>query len=219
VTGGPVGHVRPALIGVLDYGSGNLRSVCQALDAAGASVVLSADPEALAGCDGLVVPGVGAFATCVAGLRRVGGDRLIRAWRADKRPLLGICVGHQILFDRGVEHGVGTAGLGVLPGVVEPLTSTRLPHMGWDTVEPHVGTAMFAGLSGQRFYFVHSYAVHTPVAGATWCEHDGDRFVAAVERGALWSTQFHPEKSGWAGARLLANWLALVAGAPGKAIV
>jgi len=200
---------RDVRIGVLDYGSGNLHSVCQALDAADADVVLSADADALGRCDGLVVPGVGAFAACMAGLRQARGDALIGDWLAQGRPLLGICVGHQILFERGVEHELDTPGLGILPGVVERLTSARLPHMGWNLVEPAADSRMFVGLAGRRFYFVHSYGVHQPLDGAAWAEHEGDRFVAAVERGTLWSTQFHPEKSGQAGARLLANWLEL----------
>jgi len=202
--------VTPLRIGVLDYGSGNLHSVCQALEAVGARVGLTADAEALAGCDGLVVPGVGAFEACMAGLRAVSGDALIRGWVGRHRPLLGICVGHQILFERGVEHGVDVPGLGLLAGTVTQLTAARLPHMGWNLVEPAPGTRMFAGLDGQRFYFVHSYAVHEPLDGAAWAQHGDDRFVAAVESGATWSTQFHPEKSGQAGARLLVNWLGLV---------
>ncbi|MCL2316098.1 MAG: imidazole glycerol phosphate synthase subunit HisH [Actinomycetia bacterium] len=201
-------------IGVLDYGSGNLLSVRHALEAAGAQVVVTADRARLEGCDGLVVPGVGAFAACMAGLRAVGGDVLIRAWReAGDRPLLGICVGHQVMFARGVEHGVDTPGLGVLPGVVERLRSARLPHMGWNVVAAPAGSRMFDGVTDERFYFVHSYGVHAPDGpwdGVAWCDHGEDRFVAAVEAGPAWTTQFHPEKSGAAGARLLRNWLALV---------
>jgi len=201
-------------VGVLDYGSGNLHSVRHALEAAGADVVVTADRPVLETCDGLVVPGVGAFAACLAGLARVGGDQLISVWlAAARRPLLGICVGHQALFARGIEHGVDTPGLGFLPGAVEPLTSRRLPHMGWNLVTAPPGSRMFAGVAGQRFYFVHSYAVHhltSPDVVVTTCEHDGDTFVAAVEAGLAWSTQFHPEKSGAAGARLLGNWLAEV---------
>lgn len=205
------GH-RP-LVAVLDYGSGNLHSATRALAAAGAEVQLTADPQLCLDADGLVVPGVGAFAACAAGLAEVGGPELIR-WRLESgRPVLGICVGHQVMFDEGVEHGVRTTGLGVLPGVVAELDALPLPHMGWNTVEPPVGSAMFAGIEGERFYFVHSYATHDvpgwpAEAAVTWAEHGGDRFVAAVESGPLWSTQFHPEKSGTAGARLLRNWIA-----------
>ena len=214
---------------VFDYGSGNIRSVTRALVAAGADVELTVDPAACAAADGLVVPGVGAFATCAAGLAAVGGREIVQARLADRRPVLGICVGHQVMFERGVEHGVASEGLGVLPGVVEKLDARPLPHMGWNLVEPPAGSAMFAGVAGERFYFVHSYAVrerchetaHRHVTpwfpdvgrgarddvGATWATHGGDRFVAAVEVGPLWSTQFHPEKSGAAGARLLRNWI------------
>ena len=209
----------PVRVGVLDYGSGNLHSVCQALTAAGADVTLSSDWAELDFCEGLVVPGVGALAACMAGLKDGIGARFIEYWLDYRRPLLGICVGHQVLFGSGVEHGVYTAGLGALPGVVERLVVRRLPHMGWNTVEPPPTSAMFAGVAGERFYFVHSYAVHQPVEGisrlsddqVTWCKHEGDRFVAAVEGfNMFWSTQFHPEKSGAAGARVLRNWLSAI---------
>jgi glutamine amidotransferase len=174
--------------------------------------VLTADEAACVAADGLVVPGVGAFAACMAGLVAVGGQRIVTRRLADSRPVLGICVGHQVMFARGVEHGEPTPGLGVLPGVVERLDAVPLPHMGWNTVQPPEGSAMFAGVAGERFYFVHSYGVHeTPDWPAdaliTWTGHGGDRFIAAVEHGPLWTTQFHPEKSGTAGARLLANWI------------
>ncbi|MDT4918048.1 MAG: imidazole glycerol-phosphate synthase subunit HisH, partial [Pseudonocardiales bacterium] len=150
---------------VLDYGSGNLRSAQRALERVGAQVTVSSDPAAAQGVDGLVVPGVGAFAACMAGLRAVGGPRLVRRWVADGRPLLGICVGMQVLFDRGIEHGVESEGLGVLAGRVERLVAPVLPHMGWNTVAAPAGSRLFAGLdAGTRFYFVHSYAAHS-VAG------------------------------------------------------
>ena len=204
-------------VAVLDYGSGNLHSATRALAAAGAEVVLTADADACLAADGLVVPGVGAFAACMDGLAAVDGPRIVRERLAAGRPVLGICVGHQVMFGLGVEHGVEAAGVGVLPGVVERLDAARLPHMGWNLVEPAEGSALFAGLAGARFYFVHSYGVRAaalPETGlgegvrVTWAEHGGDRFVAAVEAGALSSTQFHPEKSGDAGARLLRNWIA-----------
>lgn len=193
---------------VLDYGSGNLRSACRALHRAGADVVLSADPRHATPAAGLVVPGVGAYAACMAGLTRIGGTDAIRGRVAEQRPLLGICVGFQVLFDEGVEHGVHTSGCGVLPGRVERLTARRLPHMGWNTVQPDAGSQLFQGVADQRFYFVHSYGVHDPRADrVTWTQHESDRFAAAVEAGAVSGTQFHPEKSGNAGARLLRNWV------------
>ena len=201
------------VVGVLDYGSGNLHSACRALEAAGGTVRLTADAGELAGADALVLPGVGAFAACVDQLRAVNGDRVVADWLDGGRPLLAICVGFQVLFDHGVEHGLDTAGLGVLPGVVERLTSQRLPHMGWNEVSAPTGSTAFAGVGDQRFYFVHSYGVHaTPLDDAriTWTEHGGDRFVAAIEAGPVTATQFHPEKSGTAGALLLRNWLATV---------
>lgn len=200
------------LIGVLDYGSGNLHSVCRALDAAGAQVHLSSSPTGFGNCQGLVVPGVGAFAACMAQLRAGGGADLVRSWADRSRPLLGICVGHQVLFASGDEHGQVSEGIGVFDGTVTELTSARLPHMGWNVVEPAADSRLFAHLAAERFYFVHSYAAHSAPSGAlvSWVEHGGDRCVAAVERGVVCSTQFHPEKSGRAGARLLRNWLDIV---------
>ena len=201
---------------VLDYGSGNLRSAVRALERAGAEVTLSADVEAGLAADGLVVPGVGAYAACMAGLRAVRGDWLIERRLSGGRPVLGICVGMQVLFERGVEHGVETEGCDQWPGVVERIQAPVVPHMGWNTVEVPDGTALFAGVEGERFYFVHSYGVRdwalenygrTRAPLVTWAEHGGDRFVAAVENGPLTATQFHPEKSGDAGARLLRNWV------------
>lgn len=200
------------LVAVLDYGSGNLHSATRALAAAGAEVVLTADWDLCLTADGLVVPGVGAFAACMAGLADAAGPEIIRVRLAQGRPVLGICVGHQVLFDEGVEHGVRTTGLGLLPGVVTRLAARPLPHLGWNTVEAAPDSAMFAGIETERFYFVHSYGVHNADGWSadtklTWAEHGGDRFVAAVEQGPMWSTQFHPEKSGAAGGRLLRNWI------------
>jgi glutamine amidotransferase len=193
---------------VLDYGSGNLRSAQRALERAGAEVTVSADASGAEHADGLVVPGVGAFAACMAGLHAVNAVPLITGWVAAQRPLLGICVGMQVLFETGVEHGVESDGLGVLPGRVERLAAPVLPHMGWNTVAAPDGSRLFAGLpSDTRFYFVHSYAAHKSDGALAWAEH-GEPFVAAVERGAVSATQFHPEKSGDAGATLLENWLA-----------
>lgn len=196
-------------VGVLDYGSGNLHSATRALAAAGGDVVLSSSRDELWRTDALVVPGVGAFAACMAGLRGVGGDDLVRGWVASGRALLGICVGHQILFEAGDEHGVHTEGLGIYPGVVKRLAAQRLPHMGWNEVQPAVGSRLFDGCADERFYFVHSYAcAEASGSGATFAAHDGATFVAAIEQDNVSSTQFHPEKSGAAGARLLRNWLA-----------
>ena len=200
---------------VLDYGSGNLRSAQRALERVGADVEVTADPDAALECDGLAVPGVGAFAACMSGLRAVGGDKLITRRIELGRPVLGICVGMQVLFAAGVEHGVWTEGCGAWPGTVERLAADVLPHMGWNTVSPPPGSVLFAGISpGTRFYFVHSYALRSPGASeladagalVTWAEH-GEPFAAAAERGVLSATQFHPEKSGDAGAALLSNWL------------
>ncbi|MGZ4645774.1 MAG: imidazole glycerol phosphate synthase subunit HisH [Blastococcus sp.] len=206
-------------VAVLDYGSGNLRSVERALARVGADVTVTSDFATAADADGLVVPGVGAFAACMTGLRAVDGPTLIGRRLAGGRPVLGSCVGMQILFDRGVEHGRDAEGCGEWPGVVERIEAPVLPHMGWNTVDVPAGTVLFDGLADERFYFVHSYGVRdfplaadgppSPLAKplVTWAEH-GDRFVAGVENGALSATQFHPEKSGDAGAQLLTNWLA-----------
>lgn len=199
-------------MGLFDYGSGNLHSAARALAAAGGRVVLSADIRELAGCDALVVPGVGAYSACMTGLQAAGGAELLEGWLPTGKPLLGICVGHQILFEEGTEHGICTAGLGLWPGTVRPLAARRLPHMGWNRVEVPPGSRLFSGIEDERFYFVHSYAV-TQMSGidgalVTTSTHEVP-FVAAVERGNVCSTQFHPEKSGEAGARLLRNWLGL----------
>ena len=202
---------------VFDYGSGNTRSVVRALERAGADVTLTADPAAAMDCDGLVVPGVGAFRACVEGLRAAKGHEIIGRRLAGGRPVLGICVGMQVLFEHGVEHGVDTPGLDEWTGVVERLRAPVVPHMGWNTVEAAEGSTLFAGIERERFYFVHSYGVRewtlrtnnrTKAPLVTWATHGGDRFVAAVENGPLCATQFHPEKSGDAGARLLRTWVA-----------
>ena len=173
-------------------------------------MLVSARSEELLRQDALVVPGVGAFAACMEGIKRVGGDDLIRSWVFAERPLLGICVGHQILFARGNEHGTRTRGLGLYDGDVSRLPTLRLPHMGWNTVAAPRESSLLRGLAGERFYFVHSYAALAGPPGATvsMASHDDATFVAAVEDRHVASTQFHPEKSGAAGARLIANWLA-----------
>jgi glutamine amidotransferase len=201
---------------VLDYGSGNLRSAERAIARLGADVTVTGDFDTALAADGLVVPGVGAFAACMSGLRGVRGEQIIGRRLAGGRPVLGICVGMQILFEKGVEHGITTDGCAEWPGAVERLNAPILPHMGWNTVDVPDGSVLFAGLdAGTRFYFVHSYAARrwelqpsrlfkAPLV--TWAEH-GERFVAAVENGPLCATQFHPEKSGDAGAEVLKNWL------------
>jgi glutamine amidotransferase len=201
---------------VLDYGSGNLRSAERAVRRVGAEVTVTADRWAALSCDGLVVPGVGAFAACMAGLHAVRGERIIGERLAGGRPVLGICVGMQVLFEHGVEHGQHTEGCGEWPGTVQRLHADVLPHMGWNTVRMAEGSRLFAGLDADtRFYFVHSYGVtrwelqESPVLRpplVTWAEH-GEPFIAAVENGPLSATQFHPEKSGDAGAELLRNWV------------
>ncbi|MDT5390265.1 MAG: imidazole glycerol-phosphate synthase subunit HisH [Mycobacterium sp.] len=196
---------------VLDYGSGNLRSAQRALERVGARVEVTADPAAAAAADGLVVPGVGAYEACMGGLRAVGGDQIIADRLANGRPVLGICVGMQILFARGVEFGVESTGCGQWPGSVVRIDAPVIPHMGWNVVDAAPGSALFKGLDPDtRFYFVHSYAAQQWEGDAdallTWATHHV-RFLAAVEDGALSATQFHPEKSGDAGATLLANWV------------
>jgi imidazole glycerol-phosphate synthase subunit HisH len=196
---------------VLDYGSGNLRSAQRALERVGATVNVTADPGAAAAADGLVVPGVGAFEACMAGLRAIGGEKIIAERLKASGPVLGVCVGMQILFDRGVEFGVQSAGCGQWPGAVTRLDAPVIPHMGWNVVQPGAGSRLFEGLDADtRFYFVHSYAAQrwegNTDAVQTWAAHHVP-FLAAVEDGALAATQFHPEKSGDAGASLLSNWV------------
>ncbi|PBI99378.1 Imidazole glycerol phosphate synthase subunit HisH [Rhodococcus erythropolis] len=203
-------------IAVLDYGSGNLHSATRALARTGAQVEVTNNMKVALAADGLVVPGVGAFAACMEGLRAVQGDRIIGRRLAGGRPVLGICVGMQILFDRGVEFGVEAEGCGEWPGTVERLQAEVLPHMGWNTVEAPESSTLFKGIDADtRFYFVHSYGVqswelapseHIAPPKLTWADHGG-KFLAAVENGALSATQFHPEKSGDAGAELLSNWV------------
>ena len=212
--------MAPSVV-VLDYGSGNVRSAVRALERAGADVELTADRRAASEADGLVVPGVGAFESVVEGVKAVRGHEVVGRRLAGGRPVLGICVGMQVLFETGVEHGRRTEGLAEWPGTVERLPAPIVPHMGWNTVEAPAGSTLFEGLEDERFYFVHSYgvqrwAMEDDVAPdgslrrraplVTWAEH-GAPFVAAVENGPLSATQFHPEKSGDAGAALLRNWV------------
>lgn len=206
---------------VFDYGFGNVRSMVRALARLGVDVTLTSDYRQALEADGLVVPGVGAFAACMKGLKHVAGDRVIIDRLRAGRPVLGVCVGLQVLFEHGVERGTDTAGLGLIRGTVSLLDADVVPHMGWDTVDAAPDSVLLKGVEGERFYFVHSYAAGSaePADGAaysldlgqsqqvTWCEYGRSRFVAAYERGPLSATQFHPEKSGDAGAQLLRNWL------------
>ncbi|GAA3622469.1 imidazole glycerol phosphate synthase subunit HisH [Microbacterium awajiense] len=205
---------RP-LVAVLDYGSGNVHSAVKALDAAGADARLTTDRALVLEADGLVVPGVGAFRAVADALRATRGDELIDRRLAGGRPVLGICVGMQVLFEHGVERGDDTEGLGEWPGAVTELDAPVLPHMGWNTVEAGEGSVLFRGIEHERFYFVHSFAARSwqldvqppfPQPTLTWCTYGGP-FLAAVENGPLSATQFHPEKSGEAGIRLLSNWI------------
>lgn len=206
---------------VLDYGSGNVHSAVRALQRAGAEVTLTRDAQKVLDADGLVVPGVGAFAAVMEALEKIGAPRWIGRRIAGSRPVLGICVGHQILFERGVEHGIAAEGMGEWPGEVTALPEdVTVPHMGWNTVRAPEGSVLFEGIGEERFYFVHSYAVQRwefdttiekmTAPRVTWAHHGAD-FVAAVENGPLAATQFHPEKSGDAGMQLLRNWVTSLA--------
>jgi glutamine amidotransferase len=206
--------ISPSVV-ILDYGSGNVHSAAKALELAGARVSLSADRSAAEAADGLLVPGVGAFSAVMSGLTAVRGGAIVEKRLTGSRPVLGICVGMQVLFEHGVERGNDTPGLGEWPGVVSELDAPILPHIGWNTVDAPEESRLFDGVRDARFYFVHSYAaqewsleVHDPFPrpSLTWARHGG-RFLAAVENGPLSATQFHPEKSGAAGIRLLENWL------------
>jgi len=201
---------------VYDYGSGNVHSAVKALVAAGARVELTGDPKKALNADGLVVPGVGAFASVMEQLNSRKANELLDKRLVAGRPVLGICVGMQVLFELGVEHGLETEGLGQLPGKVELLDAPTLPHIGWNTVTVAKGSKLFAGVENERFYFVHSYGVKNWELEAigsfvppnvSWAEY-GSPFVAACEVGPLSATQFHPEKSGEAGIQLLTNWVA-----------
>jgi imidazole glycerol-phosphate synthase subunit HisH len=199
---------------ILDYGSGNLRSAERAVARTGAEVTVTGDLDAAAAADGLFVPGVGAYAACMAGIEAVGAGPVIAERVAAGKPVIGVCVGMQILFDSGVEHGVQTKGLGLLPGVVSRLDAERIPHMGWNTVDIPDDSELLAGLPADvRFYFVHSYAardlddLRRAGAKVTTASHDRP-FAAAVELGSLTACQFHPEKSADAGYALLRNWVA-----------
>lgn len=202
-------------VAVFDYGSGNIHSAVKALIVAGADAVLTSNRAEALEADGLVVPGVGAFEAVAEALRAHRGDEIIDRRLAGGRPVLGICVGMQVLFERGVERGNNTEGLGEWPGSVLELNAPVLPHMGWNTVTPDSGSVLFRGIEKERFYFVHSFAAQKwelevmppfPEPHLTWADYGGP-FLAAVENGPLSATQFHPEKSGEAGIQLLRNWV------------
>ena len=196
------------MIAILDYGSGNVRSALRAFERAGKEVLLTSDYSVALEAEGLVVPGVGAFGACMQGLKSVRGDQLVRERISLSRPTIGICVGMQILFAEGVEHGQHQ-GVGVWPSTVEKLPAPVLPHMGWNTVVTAPGSQLFKGVEGESFYFVHSYGVTSPVEGSalhSWSDYD-TRFLAAIEDGVISATQFHPEKSGDAGLQLIKNWV------------
>lgn len=206
--------ISPSVV-VLDYGSGNVHSAAKALELAGARVELTADRDRVLAADGLLVPGVGAFSAVAAAMSKVNGGALIEKRLTGSLPVMGICVGMQVLFESGVERGNTTPGLGEWPGSVMQLQADVLPHMGWNTVDAPQGSTLFEGIAHERFYFVHSFAAQEwtldvqppfPVPLVTWATH-GSPFIAAVENGPLTATQFHPEKSGEPGIQLLRNWL------------
>ncbi|MBT1179466.1 imidazole glycerol phosphate synthase subunit HisH [Bifidobacterium vespertilionis] len=208
---------------VFDYGFGNVRSMVRALANLGVDVTLTSDYRQSLEADGLVVPGVGAFGACMEGLRHVSGDRVIYDRVRSDRPVLGVCVGQQVMFELGLEHGENAKGLGLIGGTVGPLDAPVVPHMGWDTVQAPGDSVLLKGVEDERFYFVHSYAAMDAHPAdlsreqidfgdaeqrVTWCEYGNSRFVAAYERGPVYASQFHPEKSAEAGAQLLRNWIA-----------
>lgn len=200
---------------VFDYGSGNVHSAVKAIEKVGASVSLSADLSKSLSADGLVIPGVGAFDHVMSQLAETGGEKVIDKRLASSAPVLGICVGMQIMFDAGIEHGVSSQGTGQWPGTVEKLESEKLPNIGWSKLETGKGSKLFKGVEDEYFYFVHSYAAKDldldvmppflpPILSYSFF---GGRFLAAAENGPLSATQFHPEKSGDAGLQLLENWI------------
>jgi glutamine amidotransferase len=202
-------------VAVFDYGSGNIHSALKALQASGAEAILTDDPVVALEADGLLLPGVGAFSAVMQKLKAKQVDRLVDKRLAAGKPVLGICVGMQVMFSSGDEHGVSAEGLGQWPGVIQRLEAPLLPHIGWATLEVDKGSNLFKGIEGEMFYFVHSYAakkweldIIPPFlpAALSWATH-GDRFLAAIENGPLSATQFHPEKSGEAGLKLLQNWI------------
>lgn len=206
--------VKPT-IAIADYGIGNLGSLANALEHNGANVITTARGDELLGADGMVLPGNGAFGASKRAMDRLSILRWVGQRIAGGRPVLGVCVGHQVLFEQSFEFG-DHEGMGEWPGTVEKLQAETIPHLGWSKVRPTENSVLFDGLADHRFYFAHSYAVlewsfdqaieAMAPPQVSWARHGGD-FIAAVENGPLTGVQFHPELSGKAGLRLLNNWL------------
>ncbi len=200
------------MIAVVDYGRGNLGSVEKAFGRVGAPAMVTQDPHAVETADAVVLPGDGAFHDAMANLERLGLLPAVRQALDDGRPFLGICLGYQLLFSRSEEFGEGR-GLDVVPGIVRRFPPGRkIPHMGWNRVEHGDDLRLFDGIpSGAHFYFVHSYypVLATEGVRTAWCSY-GIQFAAAIERGRIYATQFHPEKSQRWGIRLLENFAAIV---------
>ena len=195
------------MIAILDYGSGNLRSAQRAFELAAKNVVVTRDAKICSEASALIVPGVGAFAACMEQLVEVGGAEIIADRVSKSRPIFGICVGMQVLFESSNEKK-DTQGLGILRGKVSELKAPVLPHMGWNNVAAAPSSKLFKGVEDESFYFVHSYAAKEPVAeSVNTITNYGEDFLAAVEKDFIVATQFHPEKSGAAGAKLISNWV------------
>lgn len=197
------------MIAILDYGSGNLRSAQRACEETEHEVVITSDYEVALKADGLVVPGVGAFGACMEGLLAINGDEIIRARVKAVKKILGICVGMQILFDASEElyREREPQGLGIAQGKVVKVDAPVVPHIGWNTVSAREDSLLFNGIRNERFYFVHSYAALTTSREFTITTTNyGLPFIAAIESDTVSAVQFHPEKSGAAGLRLIRNW-------------
>ncbi|MFM1826136.1 MAG: hypothetical protein RLZZ37_771 [Actinomycetota bacterium] len=200
---------------ILDYGFGNIRSAQKVFQKIGVETEISNDFQKCLNADGLVIPGVGAFKACMEGILKVKANEIVDKRLSGGRNVFGICVGMQIMFEKGTEHGETTPGLGQWPGLVDEIKNPVLPHMGWNEVQVDSRSLIFKGVEDQKFYFVHSYAakdlnlkesgkIEKPLKHFTTY---GEKFLASVENNALVATQFHPEKSGEAGISLLKNWL------------
>jgi glutamine amidotransferase len=198
-------------VGICDYGVGNLRSVERALQVVGAEPVISGDPDVIAACDGAVLPGVGAFAVAARALQETGLGGAVREVARRERPVLGVCLGHQLLFE-GSDEGHGGEGLALLPGRVVRLSTEhglKVPHMGWNTITKVRSSTLLEGIaSGAYMYFVHSYAAIPAIEDTIATTDYGGALAVAVERGSVMGTQFHPEKSGAPGLRVYANFVA-----------